>query len=114
MISEGQFDRFGFVLVAQRGRCAMCVDVLDLVGIDLGITKRRFHATGRPIAIGRGDVMRISAHAVADELAIDARSALAGMFVLFEHQNSSAFAQHETVAVAVPGPARGRGVVIAA
>ena len=61
----------------------------------------------------RGDVVRIGAHAVAGELAVDARAARLGVLELLEHQHARALAQHEAVAVDVPGAAGRRGIVVA-
>ena len=61
----------------------------------------------------RGHVVRVRTHAEADQLAIDPRAALLRMLVLLEHQHPGALAQHETVAVAVQGPA-GRGRIVVA
>src|SRR5690606_2596422 len=58
-------------------------------------------------------VVGVGTHAVAGELAVDARSALAGMFIFFEHEYAGTLAQHEAVAVDVPR-ARCRGGVIVA
>src|SRR5690606_14175200 len=106
--AERQLERIGFVLVAQRRGRAMGVDVVDLVGVDAAIAQGVQHTAARAVFVGRRDVMRVGAHAVAREFAVDARAALFGVFVFFEHQHASAFAQYETIAIAVPGT-RGGG-----
>ena len=63
--------------VAERRRGAVRVDVIDLVGVEAGVAQRVGHAAHRAFAVfaRRGDVVRVGAHAVARELAVDARAA---------------------------------------
>ena len=113
VIAEGELDRLGLVLVAERRGRAVCVHVLDLVGIEPCVAQCRMHPPLRAVAVRRGDVVRIRAHAVSGQLAVDARAAPLRVLVLFEDHYPGALAQHEAVAVLVPGAAGGRRIVVA-
>src|SRR6185436_2660013 len=52
------------------------------------------------------DVVRIAAHAEADQLRVDARAALLRVLELFEDDRAAAIGEHEPVAIAIPRPAR--------
>ena len=78
--------------------------------------QRIAHARGSapsPSSRRRGDVVRVGAHAVADQLAVDLRAARLRVLVLLEHQRAGALAEHEAVAVLVPRPARAGRIVVA-
>jgi hypothetical protein len=53
------------------------------------------------------------AHAEARQLAVDGRAARLRVLVFLEHHAAGAVAEHEAVAVAVPGTAGARRVVVA-
>ena len=70
------------------------------------VAQRRQHRSGcGPSTFGRGHVEGIGAHAEADQLGVDLRAARLRVLVLLEHQHAGALAQHEAVAVLVPGTA---------
>ncbi len=73
------------------------------------------HHAERSVAIFRwaGDVIRVAAHAVTDDLGQDVRTAPLGIFELFQDQNAGALAHHEAVALGVPGTGSFLGFVIA-
>ena len=48
-----------------------------------------------------------------DDFGVDLGAARLGVLVLLEHQHAGALAQHEAVAVLVPGPRGGLGIVVA-
>ena len=58
-------------------------------------------------------MVRVAAHPEADELRVDPGAARLRMLVFLDHDAACAVAQHEAVAVAVPGPARLRRRVVA-
>src|SRR5438552_409936 len=66
-----------------------------------------------PVFGRRSDVVRIGAHPVSGELAIDPRAARLRMLVLLQHDHPGALAQHEAVAVDVPRTTGGGRVVVA-
>jgi hypothetical protein len=69
--AEGQLDRVGLVLVAQRRRGAVRIEVLHLVDVDAGILQRIDHAAARTVGIRRGHVEGVAAHAEAGNLGVD-------------------------------------------
>jgi hypothetical protein len=65
------------------------------------------------VDVGRGHVEGVGAHAEAGQLGVDLGAARLGVLVLLEHQHAGALAEHEAVAVLVPGAARRSRVVVA-
>ncbi len=114
VVAESQLDRVGLVLVAQRRRGAVRVDVLDVWSRFSPALRSAFRTPRRgPSLSGAVMWMRVGAHAEAGELPIDPRAALLGVLVFFQHQHAGALAQHETVAVLVPGTRRRLRIVVA-
>ena len=115
VIAEGALDALHFSDVADRGRGAVRIHVLHLVRVDAGVVHCRHHAARGAAAVfeRRGDVVGIRAHAEADDFRIDLGTARLGVFVLFEHHHAGTLAQHEAVAVAVPGTRGGGRIVVA-
>ena len=103
VVAEGQLDRVGLVDVAERRRGAVRVEVLDLVGVDAGVAQRRRHraASGRRRWARSCGTRRRSCRS--RQLGVDLGAARLGVLVLLEHQHAGALAQHEAVAVLVPG-----------
>ena len=115
VIAQRQFHGIGFGQITQGRGGAVCVEVIDLVGIDTGILHRHHHAARRAFAgIARcRHVIGIGTGAETGQFAINAGTAGFGVFVFLQHQNAGAVAEHETVAVAVPRTAGACGFVIA-
>ena len=82
---------------------------------DSGIAQRIAHDTEPTLVLRSwlGHVVRVAAHAVADNFGNDVGSACFGVFQLFQDQDARAFADHESVAVFVPGTAGVFGIVVA-
>ena len=101
-------DRDELVDVARRRRGAVRVDVVDVLGAQLGVAQRVLHRALRALALGRGlaEVECVRGRAVADDLAVDLGAALERHLALLEHQDAGALGDHEAVAVAVERPAR--------
>ena len=57
-------------------------------------------------------MMRVGAHAVARELAIDRRATCLRVIVLFQHENSGAFSEDKAVTSDVPRPAGSGRIVV--
>ncbi len=57
--------------------------------------------------------MGVRGNAVAGQFAVDPRAALFRVLEFLQHHRTGALAQHESVAVPVPGAARARGIVVA-
>ena len=93
----------------------MGVDVIDRRGVKTSILQGVAHDAVSAFAVfgGRGDVIRVARHSVADDLGENRRAAALGEFQLFENQDAGAFADDEAVAVLVPGAGGLRGLVVA-
>jgi hypothetical protein len=115
VVAERALHRRTLGDVAQRRRRAVRIDVVDLRGGHARVLQRVQHRAASTIAVfrRRRDVMGVGRHAVAGKFAIDPRAARLGVLVLLERHDAGALAQHEAVAVAVPGPARRGRIVVA-
>lgn len=115
MLAEHALDRRHFGHIARWGRSAVGVDVADVFRLDTGIAQGVGHAAGSAFArVGwRGHVVGVTAHAKADQLGVDGRTARLGMFQLFKHQRTGTVRQHEAVTAFVPRAA-GTGRLIVA
>ena len=94
----------------------MGVDIVDVLGIELGPLQGGAHGALRPAAVlGRGrDVMSVTGKAVADDLGIDLGAAPLGMLELFQHDDAGTLAHDEAVAGLVPGTRGALGCVVEA
>ena len=112
--AEQPLDRGQLNVVAERGRGGVGVDVVDVLGIELGARQRRGHGAVPAGAVRRrrGDVVGVAGQAVADELGVNPGAAIARMLQLLEHHDSGALPHHESVAVAVPRPRRPRRRIV--
>ena len=113
VFAEGKFQRSGFVGIAQWGRRAVRIHIINVARIETGIFQGAGHGQGWAFGIGRGNVVRIGAHTETGQFGVDFRAAFFGVFVFFQHQHTSTFAHHETVAVFIPRAGSSGGVVIA-
>ena len=109
MIAEGGFDGLGFGDVAERRAGAVGVDVLHVLGIDVGVAQGELHGHGRAGAFGvrGGDVVCVGGVADAQEFGVDRGVAFLGVFEFFQNQGPGPFAQNEAVAILVEGTAGG-------
>src|SRR5579871_376231 len=116
VVAEQPLDRAQLDLVAERGRGAVRVDVVDLVGRQPGAAQRVAHRAIGAVAVlrGRGQVIGVAGHAVTDDLGIDFGAARLGVLQLFEHEHAGAFAHDKAVAALVPRPRGGGRVVVVA
>src|SRR6516162_2139251 len=85
----------------------MSVDVLHLLGQNLGVGEGFQHDASRPAAVlsWRRNVVRITRHAVTDDFCQDRGIAPLGKPQLFEDNDARSLAHHEAVAVQVKWPA---------
>src|SRR6202158_2342787 len=110
-ISNGvRFER-----VTERRGGAMGVDVPDDVWIEFRVPQRGADDAAAALVLGRWlrHVIRVRAHAVADQFCHYGRATAAGMFEFFEDQDAGALTHHEAVAVFIPGTTGATGIVIA-
>ena len=85
----------------------MRIDVIDIVGLQLGVPNGVAHYAIGAIAVfrRRADVMGVARHAVSHHLGDDARLTALGPFQLFQNQHARAFPYNESIAILVPGAA---------
>ena len=103
MLAENACDGLQLGDVAQRGRGAVTIYVIDLFGLHTGILQRGFHRQdgALPLGMGSREVMCVGRCAAAYDFAVDFRSASFCVLVLLEDQCAGALADHESVAVYV-------------
>ncbi len=91
------------------------VDVADLRRRCAGIGERPSHrrdgASSIIVAVGQSE--GVGRRAIAGDLPMDDRATLPGMFQLLEDEHATAFPEYESIPVAVEGPARSQGLVVA-
>ena len=80
----------------------MRIDIVDFIRIHTAIFERVQHAATRTIHARRSNMVGISAHAHAGQLAVDACPACRGVLERFQHQNTGTLAQHEAITILVP------------
>ncbi len=110
-VAEGPANRHSLTDVARRRRRAVCVQVVDIRSIDSGIVQCGGHRLARTLAVlrRRRDVISVTAHAEADELAVDRCATSPGVIEFLQHHAARTVAQYETVPVDVErtaGPLR--------
>ena len=81
----------------------MRIDITDVLRVYTAVTHGHEHAATWSVAVGRGDVVCIRAHAITGKFAINASAPLTGVFILFKHQHTGAFTHDKTIAIGVPG-----------
>src|SRR5262249_32492414 len=115
MALETVMDGDGFGDIPERSRRAVRVDIVDLIEVELRIADRVLHGAHRALAVlaWRWHVMRVRAHAVTGELAVDLGAAPLRVLQLLEDHHPGAFAEHEAVTVHIPGAAGSGGIVVA-
>src|SRR6266404_4763676 len=103
LLAKNLLDRFCLADVAKTGRSGVGVDVIDVAGRDLRVIQRLLHGARRASAVFRrgGHVVGIRRKSVAGELTIYLRAAFLRVFELFDNGNARAFADDETVTVAI-------------
>src|SRR5580704_11724195 len=104
MAAEQPLHGTEFDFVAEWGRGAVGVYVVDLVRRNARALQSVAHRTERAITVLRWScqVKCVAGHAVSDHLGVDLRSPPPCVLVLFEDDNSGALAHDETVAFSVP------------
>src|SRR6266702_1186785 len=115
MVAERKLQRLRFSRVVELCRSSVRVDVIDVVRFESGIAQRQGHGLGRRLTgpIRRNLVMRVIRGGVAEDLAVDARTAIDRVLARFENESAGALAGHEAVAVTIERAAGFLGRVIA-
>ena len=100
--------------IAHLRRRRMRVDVVHLCGLGARMPQRHLHRAQRaaPARQRRGQMMRIRARAIANELGVDVGAAVAGVVELLEDHDARALADDEAVAGLVEGAGGSGGVVV--
>ena len=115
VVAKRALDCRGLDAIADGRGSAVGVQIIDLLGQQLGVFERiAHHAVGSVAICGRrGDVIRIAGHPVADDFGDNVGTAGQGVVERFQKEHSRAFAHHEAIAAGVPRAASMRRVVIA-
>jgi len=115
MGTENGFDGLGFTDVALRGGGAVGVDVVDLLGVDLGVLKCDSHGAGGSGSLGSGggEVVGVGRCTVAKDFPIDAGVAFLCVIVLLQNNDSGSFAEDKAVPPLIKR-ARGTGGFVVA
>src|SRR5436190_20946112 len=115
MVAEEVADGVGFKRVADRRRSAVGVHVTDVGGLNFRVAYGVLHYAEATFVFGRRlrDVVRVAGHPISHDLGNRLRSAGTGMIEFFKHQNSGAFADHETITITVPWTAGFFRIIVA-
>src|SRR6266436_6441555 len=115
VVAKNFFDRLGFTDIAKTERSGVGVDVVDVVRRNLRVIERQLHGPRGASAVfrRRGHVVGVGGKSVAGELTIDLRAAFLPVFELFDNGNARAFADDETVTVAIEWARRALRFVVA-
>src|SRR5215475_7624855 len=103
VLAKSLLDRERFAFVAERSRSAVSVDVADFFRSNARVLNRSPHRSDNSALglIGRGNVISVGRHAVADNLGVDSRSAPASMLKFLEDHDSRAFTNYESVTIQI-------------
>src|SRR5690606_5306252 len=104
-------DRLDLGAVTHRCRGGVRIDVVDRLA---DILQGHAHAAHRAFARRRDHVEAVRGGAIADDLAMDARTARLGMVEVLEDENAGTAGDDEAVAVLVISARGGRGPVVVA
>src|ERR1700736_332940 len=115
LFAKDLFERLGCADVAETGGSGVSIDVIDVAWRNLRVIERQLHGARGPSAVfrRRGHVVGVGRKSVAGELTINFRAALLRMFKFFDNGDARAFADDETVTVAIKRARRALGFVIA-
>src|SRR5262245_15065349 len=104
VIAEEVANGVSFERISDWRRGAVSVYVADVGRTDFGVADGIAHHSEAAFVLrgGLGDVIGISAHAVANDFRNRLGSSGASMLEVFHDQNSGAFADDESIAIAVP------------
>src|SRR5215469_1865524 len=105
MFAEQPLDGAQLDLVAERGRGAVGVDVINLVWRKTRTPQGIAHRSIGAFAVfrGSGQMIGVGRHSVADNLGVDLGATPPCMPVLLENEDPGPLAHHKTVAFSVPG-----------
>src|ERR1043166_3647125 len=115
VFAEDGLNRLSFGDVALRRRSPVGVDVSNLLRLKPSVPQRYLHAARCPFAFRRRrrQMARVRGISVADDFAVNFRSALFSMVEVYEDETASAFSHHKPIALLVKGPRRVLRIIIA-
>ena len=101
------FDRSCFRAVIELGRTGVRVDVIDLVGRQVGVREGLTHRANRRFAVWqrRSHMKSIVIKAVAEYFRINVRATATRMFEFFDDERGPALTHDESIAKQVEGTA---------
>jgi hypothetical protein len=105
VIAEDVLDRLRLRQVAERRRCAVCVDVVDVFWRKVGAAQCCAHHLGYSNGLGirRRHVVRVVRGAVTDHLGVDRRASRQRRVRVLQHEYTGPLADHKTGASGVEG-----------
>jgi hypothetical protein len=108
VIAEDFFDGQRFDLIIDRRTGPMGIDIINVFGIQTGITEGHLHATdgATTFRMGVRDTVGIGGRSVTNNLAINPCSTAFGVFKFLQNHHPRTFTQDETVAITVERPGR--------
>ena len=115
VVAEYVNDGFHLRHVADGGRGAVHVDVVDVLRLHAGILESVLHREdgAETFGVGGGEVVSVGAHAAAGHFGVNLSSAGKCVLEFFKDEHGRAFAHHESVAALREGARCGFGRVVA-
>ena len=105
--------RPAFGNIAKMSRRPVTVHIANRIRRNIGIAESLFKRHLHGILVGLRDVFAIRIVPEADKFRVNVGSASLGMFIFFEHERPSTFANDQAIAIAVIGSRRQfRGIVL--
>ena len=90
----------------------MSIDVADVFGAELRISKRQTHRLRHLVGLGTGNVRAVGVGAETQNFGINLGAARFGEFKFFENQGAATLADHQTVALGIEGTRRQLRMVV--
>ena len=108
MFAKNVFNGLGLVFIVQAGRCAMRIDVINIIGRNTCIINGFLHAAGCQFSAGTGsgNVISIAVGAVTDDFCINMGASLLCVFQFFQNEHAAAFTKDKAVSSYIKGAGR--------
>ena len=115
MVAEDVLDGLHLADVANGGARAVNVDVVNLLGLHLGILQCVAHNQLGTEAFGVAgrDVVGVGAHATTGNFGVDVCATCLGVLQLLKDEHGRTFGHHKTIAAGAEGAACLLGLVVA-
>ena len=104
-LAEYLLDGFGLGDVAHVGRGTVNVDIVDVLGLEVGIGQGTLHHElgTQSLGVGGGDVVGVGAHALANHLSVDLGTTCLGVLQFLKDETAGTLAHDESVAAGAEG-----------